>query len=342
MAGIFRDGFDSYAVVTGNVPPVGLGTKWDSITGVSFVAGRFGGQAVTCDDGGEGLTSRDFDSATASVNLNCSFKIANLGGAYSALLFQSDTTAMFGIGVNSSGAIVAYRQTSGISGITTLGSSANGVFVGNAWYTLELIATVSDTTGSIQVRLDGEEVLNLTNIDTRNGAPTTVNRLRIQSTTTNGGTTVDDLYITDQNSYLTKPVRIETLVPVSDGATLNWVPSTGTSHYALVDELPVSTTDYLSASNVGDVDELNLGNLSSTPAAIEELCLVAYASKTDATTRELYLGVKSGTTTSDGTSQVLNSTGLRHERVLATDPDTAAAWTANGVNNLILRPKVAV
>jgi hypothetical protein len=339
MAGIFRDSFRGY---TGSAAPVGLGAKWESISGVSLVTGRFGGQAVQCDDGNQGMTSRNFDAASASVGLCVGFKVSNTGGAYSRILFMSDTTAMFGIGFNADGSITAYRQTATGSGATALGTSDTGIIQESVWYTLELKATVSDTTGSVAVKIDNVEVLNLSNVDTRNGTPTTVNRVRLQSAITGGGTTFDSLYITDQNAYLTKPVRSEVLLPSSDGATLNWAPSTGTDHFAVVDEVPVSTTDYLSASVVGDVDELGLTNLASTPASIEEVNVVFFASKTDAVARDIYLGVKSGSTNSDGTGQALTSTGIQHERPLATDPDTAVAWTASGVNALQLRPKVAV
>ena len=120
------------------------------------------------------------------------------------------------------------------------------------------------------------------------------------------------------------------------------MPSTGTSHFALVDEALASRTDYLSGSTVGELDLLGLTNLAATPLSIQEVNVIGYASKTDATLRSYALGVKSGATTSDGSNIALSSSGGRAERPLAVDPNTGSAWTAAAVNALELQPKVTV
>lgn len=337
--GIFREGFDAYS---GAGTVTGLASKWQVSGSPSIQPGSFGGQCVRLISSTTYITSPAWDSAVSTFNFNFGFRVATLGGsAFSHILFYSGTTPMFGIRFASDNSIIAYRQTAQQSGVTSLGASSLGVWAVNTWYTGEIVATVSDTVGAIQVKLDGTTVLNLTNVDTRNGTPTTIDRVLFQGTGNSNNFDVDDVYVVNSGSFLSKAVRIETLVPNGDGATLNWTPSTGVNHYAVVDELPVSTTDYLSATNVGDVDELNFSNLSSTPAAIEEVNLFAHWAKTDATARTAYLSLTSGGTTSDGSAFALNSTGVRNDRPLETDPNTSTAWTASGVNALIGRPKVA-
>lgn len=339
MAGIFRDGFDSYNGTGGG--PVGIGSKWTNNGGISLVSGRFGGKGLELGNSAGNGVSGPLDSAVANLTFHCGLYIVNgMTVATSRMVrFYSGATEMCALSVTPSGEIVAYRSA------TELGRSAVGVLAFDAWVSLAWELVIHATTGRFTVYIDGNQVLNLTNVNTRNGTPTTVDKITPTLSANLGGSAkvrIDDIYVIDSATRLTNHPRIVSQPVTGDGATLNYTPSTGTSHYAVVDEIPASAADYLSASTVGDVDELTLAALSSTPLSIEEVCVVGYLQKTDATTRSMALGVKSGGTTSDGPNYALNSTGLRHERPIATDPNTAAAWSASGVNSLTLRPKVTV
>ncbi len=333
MAGIFRDGFDMYASAAA---VVGLAAKWTIALGtptiVTAASTPFGvGQALNLN--GQAV-SAPFDSAVSSLTYHGMNRIASFNsGTTHAIHFMTGSTVHVGIQFSASGVITAYRGT------TSLGASAAGAIIINTWHAIAVECVISDTVGRVTVYVDGVSVLNLTSQDTANSATVTSDRLQLGSSTTD--CRYDDIYVINSATKLTNHPRIETLVPVSDGGTLNWVPSTGSSHFALIDELPVATADYISASSVGDVDEIGLSDLTSVPISIEEVNVVTFASKTDATARTLYPGVKSGATTSDGTAVVLNATGVRYDRPIAVDPDTAAAWTYAAVNALQLRPKVA-
>ena len=72
----------------------------------------------------------------------------------------------------------------------------------------------------------------------------------------------------------------ETL-PTSDGNYTQWTPSTGTSHFALVDESPCNgTTDYNSTNTVGNRDSYGV-NISSVPnaATITSIKIIPCASR---------------------------------------------------------------
>ncbi len=71
------------------------------------------------------------------------------------------------------------------------------------------------------------------------------------------------------------------LLPVSDGSFSQWTPSTGSTHYNLVDESACNgTTDYVSTNTVGNRDSYGI-NLSSIPngAVITEVKIKPCASK---------------------------------------------------------------
>lgn len=329
------DGFDSYS---GTAAPVGTLGRWTQGTTAAGVStGRFGGQAFFCGSGVNSSLASPAFTSTTSMTLGFSYQRTTSSNNTRSISLYSGATEQVGFSFNTDGSITAYRAG------TSLGSSAAGVIAASTWYTIEIEVVISDTVGRVTIYVDGVSVLNLTAQDTRNGAPTDVTNIRLGAFIGSiSATFVDDLYITDSATKPTTAMRIETVVPTGDGATLNFVLSTGSSHFAVIDELPWSAADYAQGSAIGELDELTIGPLSATPTSILAVQVSACLQKTDATARGMALEVKSGSTTSTGGDNTLTSTGGRFDRLLATDPDTAAAWTAGGVNGLKLRPKVTV
>jgi hypothetical protein len=87
-----------------------------------------------------------------------------------------------------------------------------------------------------------------------------------------------------------------------------------------------------SSSTVGHVDRFVCADMSSTPSSIKAVILTAFAKKSAAGYRSLALQMNSGATTSDGPSFGLSLSYTRLERIIETDPNTAAAWAAAAVN----------
>ena len=335
MAVVFMDGFDSY---NGTAAPNGMGGR-HTLTGTNTTTtGRFGGLAYLSNTAFTSTVTSPAFTAVSSFSCGFGFqKVSHATTAREVIRFNNGATNHVGIGVNTDGSIYAARNG------TLLGTSAASLMAIGTWYTVEVEVVISDTVGRVTVYLDGASVLNLTSQDTRNGATSDVTVVQIGNITGSGiASAIDDLYITDSATKPTNALRIETLVPNGDGGTLNFTLSTGTSHFAVVDELPANTTDYASGSAIGNLDELDLTDLSATPTAIEAVQVGAVWLKTDATARQMALEVKSGATTSTGGNYVLTTTGDKATRLLTTDPNTGAAWTASAVNALKTRTKVTV
>src|SRR5689334_12259935 len=74
-----------------------------------------------------------------------------------------------------------------------------------------------------------------------------------------------------------------TLLPVSDGHYAQWTPSTGTSHFANVDETPCNTTDFNSTTVVRNRDSYGV-SVSSIPdgATITQIDIKPCASRVNA------------------------------------------------------------
>jgi hypothetical protein len=340
------DGFDLYNGVVANT---GLAAKWPGGNpgNLSMVAGRFGGQAVQC--AASGTFVRDIQrsfTGIAAVGVGVAVRFATFPsvdtGSSNLIAFLKGATWTFGLRVTSTGAIEANRMTSA-TGTTVLGTSAVGVILNNTWQYVELQLTISDTTGSVVVKVDGTTVLNLSAQDTNN-AVATVDTIHLGISINTGGlgaVQYDDFYLNDTNATLGER-KVETLYPTSDVAQ-GFARSTGAANFSLVNEAQVNgDTNYVQGSNVGDVDTYGIGDLSNSPTTIDAVQVSAFAEKTDATARSIALQVKSGATTSDGANFALAASYAKLERLLLTDPNTSAAWAAAGVNALQGGPKVTV
>lgn len=228
MAIIFTDGFDRYNNTTG----INLLTRWTSVSSASF-GSQFSdsvtpygvGQSYGPIDTAAGNVTVGF-TATSTATVGAAIRVSSLnsGITYPVLSFTNSGTYQVGLTIGTSGEIKVSRQT-GVGAGTLLGSSAAGVINTNAWYYIEWSFTISDTVGTMRVDVNGTNVINLTNVDTRNGTPTTVNSLVLGSNN-NGNPYFDDLYLTDTTTPL-GPHRIYSLNPNADTAEKDWSPTAG-------------------------------------------------------------------------------------------------------------------
>lgn len=349
MSVILMDGFDVYNGVGTNT---GMNSgKWILDSGQfpnSMQAGRFGGQCTRFIHGSfVSVISRPFPAATGNVSFGFALRAGSFPGGTPTqkghFYVKSGATFQCGILIDTGGAISVYRMSGDTAG-TLLGTMPAGTLVLNVFHYIEVEMVISTTVGRVTIFVDGVQKLNLTGVNTANaGVGTTADKFAMGST--NGGNgpqlDVDDFYCTDTAARLGER-KVETLYPNGDVSAV-FARSTGATNYTLVDDPQANgDTDYVQASNVGDTDRYDFGNLSSTPAAIDAVQIVAFAEKTDAATRALALQVKSGATISDGASLPLAAGYQRFERLLTSDPNGSIAWTAANVNALQGGPKVAV
>jgi hypothetical protein len=148
----------------------------------------------------------------------------------------------------------------------------------------------------------------------------------------------DDLYLCDlsgsvNNDFL-GPRQVEAVLPNGDTASKDWTPSSGTDHYAMVDEAgPDNDTTYIEANVAGYKDLFDYGALSRITSGINGIQINSDVRCTDSNQFNLLQVAKSGSTESDGTAVAVNSTSFKTKaRILEQDPSTLAAWTASAVN----------
>lgn len=348
MAILLIDGFDVYNGVQTNI---GLQASWNCVTPTSLTmqAGRFGGQSaqVAFLDSSSGTSPSMYKAFTGASSCTYGFALYTdtLNNTWSTtaawhVALRSGTTNYVNILFNPVAGITVKRDT------VELGSTAPGLFTSDNWYYIEVEHVISDTVGRVTVYVNGVSVLNLTSQDTKNGVAATVDNIIFQGGTDNltgsgtyGNYRYDDFYLVDTATKLGES-RVETLYPNADTATTDWTPLSGTDNYAMVDEAQCDgDVSYVYASAAA-TDNYDFANLSDNPASVRAVQAVMFAKKTDTATRNIYLQTVSGATTSDGSAQQLLSEYTRFNRIMETDPNTAAAWTYTNVNAVKGGPKI--
>lgn len=325
----FMDGFDHYSNSTS------MARKWDTgSSSFAFPAGRFGGLASNQDNSSATKTLTSVATRVVGFAL---FPFTSLAAA-TILSFLDSGTVQVDLRLAATGTLQVTRNG------TVLATSSAGVVSAGVWQYIEFKAKIDPTTGTYEVRVGGVTVLSGSGANTRNTANSTTNQFKI-ATPSLTQLYFDDLYALNisglVNSDFLGECRILTSFATGDGASSQWTPSTGTNHFAVIDETtPNDDTDYNSDANVGDIDLYTFPSVSPT-GAIGAVQTTMCARKDDAGTRQLSEVCRSGGTNFvGGLTFTMLSTYLMYMQIRETDPNTSSAWTNSGVNNAQFGAKV--
>lgn len=335
MSLLFCDSFAHYATAD-------ILTKYTDHNFASIVAagnGRHGGPAMQFAGSTSGYATKAVPAAStiiqgAAVRPNAA---ASVGTIFS--LFEG-STAHLALRLLADGRFEVRRGTG--TG-TVIATSASAVSWPSGVYGyVEWKATIHDTTGSVEVRFNGQTMINVSGVDTRNGGTTgLIDSVKLCAPSDSlagfaAGLRFCDYIICDgagsTNNTLLGDVRVDCYLPTSDGANTGLTPSTGTSHFALVDEATPNTTDYNSGDTVGLKDTYGMADMTHTPVTIFGVQTMVAALKDDGGSRSIKTLARSGGTDYQGSELVL-AAGVNYARtVREVDPATSAAWTKTGLN----------
>ncbi|MDW8071872.1 MAG: hypothetical protein RMK79_10420 [Anaerolineae bacterium] len=200
------------------------------------------------------------------------------------------------------------------------------------WQYVELKVTFG-APGSYELRINTKTTLSGSGT-TRQSTNNSANWVRLNGP---NGDFVDDLYICDNSGTLNNDflgdIKVVTVYPNAEGSVLEWTPSSGSTHYTLVDEAPANDdTDYVYTSTVGATETLNFQDITLT-GSILGVGQFACIRKDDAGTREACLICRVGNTNYEGPQQTVNNTYSYLKQVRETNPATGAPWTLSEFNS---------
>jgi hypothetical protein len=301
-------------------------------------AGRYGGYAMGVEDIG---------TIDRSVRLNCrSESLEWTVGFDFYWVTQTETdprgffdlldyngARMFRVALAADGTLKFYRG----NGATLLGTTSTAT-VTSTWYHIEFQLRMNDTTGLLIVKVDGVEEINISATDTLEAGVVTPSYWlwgSFGSGSSHREKRMDNLIVQDSLNWMGE-VYAEPLTLSADTADKDWLRSTGSDNYALIDETVFSDTDYLESGTVGDLDLYTLSNLTSDPSSIKFVQTLAALRMNEAGTRVLRAALKSSATVGYGSQRGITDTGANRYYVdrFLTDPNGGVAWTKTAVDAL--------
>ncbi len=201
------------------------------------------------------------------------------------------------------------------------------------WYYLEFYADIQNAaTGFCELRLDNTTVIS-GNADTSRSGVNQASAIRFAVEA--GSFYIDDLYIADGqpgiNTFLGKST-ISVVYPESDVVT-NWSPSTGSDHFALVNDTVRNTSTYVSTDTVNAIDSFIFpaGGYGSTIHGVQ-LCLEVASDGSDP--KELEGIITFDSNESAVTKKVLGGINTPDTILIPAEYqiNTTNAWTSSSIH----------
>lgn len=318
------DGFDDYATadLTGIYQSVGAFTTIQSTTK------RTGASALRTQSGNlDALILTNPGTATAGGIMGFAYRVEALA-AEELCGFVDNGTIQVAVYTRADGKLEVRR---GING-TVLATSTNALLA-NTWYWIEFKATINDTTGVIELRVNGSStgwIPSTGSLDTQVTANASFTQWAI-STGSIGY--FDDLYFADGSSDFKGDSKVVTVIAsAGDGALAEWTPSSGTDNGAMVDEAtPNGDTDYNLSSTLNQKDSYAFAALG-VAGTIHALQVNNWVKKTDAGSRGIKGLARISATNYLGTELMLGTTYVQAKEVWETSPASAAAWTVSEID----------
>jgi hypothetical protein len=217
-----------------------------------------------------------------------------------------------------------------------------GVFSYSAWHWFEVRVKMSSSAatpdGVFELWIDNKKVINNQACVTKYAnTSTSYNSVGIWITGSRGGRT-DDVYVTDTNgpapwNSRLGDIRIALLSPNSDAGPNQGVPSTGNTHYGVVDEMPFSGDDWVSISaNASGNGEMFGHTTISNSAYVLGVTVTAMASKSDAGNATIQLSLQTEANTYNSNTFFLSTSNNVYRHTWYENPEKGSQWSVSDWN----------
>lgn len=331
----FADSFSHYA--TADILDKWTAQDFSASTSISAGNGRNSNASwrISSPNGPRSL-SLTLDAQQTWI-MGCAFKTASLSlysnsAAGDIMSVRDAGSAQCDLRVLTDGTLRATRNG------TTLGTTSFAISA-NTFYYIEWKVKIDNTTGTIDVQVNGSNKLSLTGLDTQNTANATANQVVMGNLGGNSNTTSDfgDFYACDgqgsapTNTFL-GDVRIEAKFTNGAGVTTEWTPSAGSNFQNVDETAPDDDTTFNSSSTINQVDTYAYPDITPGFGTVFGVQVLMNTRKDDGGTRTIAPVVRSGSTNYVGNSQNISTSYLYYRQMYEQNPDTAAVWTVSGVN----------
>lgn len=324
-------------------------SKWTLASAMAVVSSPAAWAGQTVMQGGVSVFSawiwaRKHLDAQGTWTLGVRFRVNAPGVEFPLLGLADGSTEQVALVLNAANTLQVQR------GSTVLATGTTAILA-NAWNYVELKCTIGPAAGAFAVHLNGVSEVSASGVNASASGSSVADGVEMGSASTSGSVQAGnyiyfaDFYACDgtgtvNNDFL-GDVRVQPLMPSADGDLSQLTPSSGATHYNLVDEVPPDgDASYVSSATAGNVDLYQLADLAAVSGNVYGVQVMAFARKDDAGTRTLAPVIKTGGVEYDGTTVGLGMTYAYLRDLWERNPQTAVPWTIADVNALQAGVKV--
>jgi hypothetical protein len=352
MAILWAESFDYYGASEAAMLN-GLWAQVDSEWDLTTARFRTGTHALMHSPSGSGAQQsecrRVFGGAKTTVGLAFASFLTELPSSNDQFGIEFRDTANgknLSIVIQSTGIITAKRGS--IQAGTDVGSTAVPAVVANAWNHIEIKAVAGNSTaGAVEVRVNEVTVLNLTGIDTVATSNVEFSQVawgEFSSSSSSLNWYLDDIFAWDTATVGTNDVvdfigdkKVFTAFPTSDTAEADFLKSTGTVGYQLIDEATPDDADYIYSATDTNVSEFGLTDLPGNAAEVIAVIAVPRLLKTDAGTVFHSADIVTNGDATAAAAIPATTEATYWQFVHTKNPDTGVPWTPAEFNSSLLR-----
>lgn len=253
--------------------------------------------------------------------------------AFSGILFnmRDDLTSQLNV-ITISGGEIRIRRAN-----VTLETTSGLGLADQTWHYIELKAKIDNSTGTYEIKVDGQTVMSDTGVDTQGSANNVVNRLEILGNSTQD-TQYDDIYFLDvsgsDNTTFLGEVRIETVFPDALGNENDFTASPAVDQHLNVDDgvTPDDDTTYNHSATATDRELYGFAALQGNVGTVFAVNAIMLVRKEEAGFREVRVIARSNVTEVEGSNEALAIDYVYKNHIYENDPNGGIDWTETSVN----------
>lgn len=327
----FTDGFDYYSSAD-------LLKKWDAAnsTATGLIAGEnarpgslgMGFRAVAPGNASPALKKTLDDQATWYIGM--AFQILIMPGAVTLIRFDDSAgNEQCSLRVDASNHLVMTRNG------TVIGSAASGTLSAATWYYVEVKVTIHNTTGAIEVRLDGSTVIGPTgSLNTRAQTENSARSISFWPAN-NANFRCDDIYMCDSsgssNNTFLGPVVVNAIHPEGAGNKSQWGSVGYTDNWRNVaDTMADGDVTFNQDSTAGHIDTYVGQDIQS--GTVLGIQWNAWVRKDAGAARSVAPVLRISGTDYVGTTQTVPGSYVNMMQCYDVSPATSSAFTASELN----------
>ena len=292
------------------------------------------GRAIEISTSGT-ILSHNVPTSSATIVMGFAMQLKDTGPVSAQLVRLWEGTGVQGeLTVTNSGELEYHRG----SQAALLGTSSGAGLVQSVYQFIELKVLFHASAGTVEIRVDGVEVLSLTSQNTL--ATSTAVMTRIDLVGANSPEPAfDSMYVLDDsgsdNTDFLGEVFVETLVPDADGNVNDFTRvGGGSNNWEAVDDIapPDDDTTYNHSVTATDQELYGFAALAGNIGTIFAVEASALVRKEDPGFREIQLRSRSNVTEVDSPNKGMSLTYRYINHIFENDPDGGTDWDEAAVN----------